>query len=303
MQRDNLAQGQTQRPPASALLLIDSLDRYKYGTPGFGLNGGTTSSQWTTQLQQYVLSGYFTRLALTQIFFQWNLPTIIQGYNDSFDIDVSGTPYVITLDEGFYTPNGLAQEIEDQLDAATPLTWTVTYSGGVFNISNPSDDWYPVNPAWVNPGGVVPADELVSVRALTTLGLQNIEPTDADTLLLGGVPTMLPTRFIDILSSYLTKFQTVKDSSTTQVSPFISQIARIYPVAPNTRVNLDEDGGPTYVPFQICIDYNTPKHINWNFQEAISNFDIQLRDEFGELVPWSRNYGCEYSLTCLATEN
>jgi hypothetical protein len=135
------------------------------------------------------------------------------------------------------------------------------------------------------------------------MGLQNIIGGDANDVVQCSVPSMLPTRFIDILSSYITKFQTVKDGTTSQYNPYISQIARIYPIAPNTRIDISDTGGPSANPFQLCIDYNTPKHINWNFQEAISNFDIQLRDEFGEFVPWTNVYGCEYSLTCLATEN
>jgi hypothetical protein len=59
-------------------------------------------------------------------------------------------------------------------------------------------------------------------------------------------------------------------------------------------------------PFVMTIDYNTPKQIKWSPEEALGNFDIQLRDEYGGLVPFdtvSGAGGCEYCLTCLASES
>ena len=108
------------------------------------------------------------------------------------------------------------------------------------------------------------------------------------------------------MSSYITKFQDVKDQSSTQGQSFNCIIARIYPIAPNTRIDISPDGGPSANPFQICIDYNTPKQIMWNPSEALGNFDIQLRDEWGNLLPYNTapggGGGCEYLLTCLASE-
>jgi hypothetical protein len=117
---------------------------------------------------------------------------------------------------------------------------------------------------------------------------------------------MLATRYIDLCSSYLTKYQRVKDVTTLPSHTISNVIARIYPTAPNTRVPLANDGSIGSQPFSLCIDYNTPKHIRWSPDEGVSNFDLQLRDEYGDLIPFDVTngaYGCEYQLTILASES
>jgi hypothetical protein len=114
---------------------------------------------------------------------------------------------------------------------------------------------------------------------------------------------MLPTRYVDILSSYLSKYNPTKDQDTQEGGQkFDCILARVYPVAPNTRIEVSPGAGPTANPFQLCIDYNTPKGIRWNTEEALGNFDLQLRDQYGEFLPFSKEYGCEYALTCFASE-
>jgi hypothetical protein len=120
---------------------------------------------------------------------------------------------------------------------------------------------------------------------------------------------MLATRYIDLRSQILTKNQRVKDTTTlpSQISSDI--IARIYPVAPNTKNFVTDVSGILHAgeqPFIICIDYNNPKYINWSPSEALPNFDLTLLDENGEILPWSktagRSFSCEYQLTMLASE-
>jgi hypothetical protein len=143
------------------------------------------------------------------------------------------------------------------------------------------------------------------VRTYLTLGFlgnYNNTPATASTELYGGIPTFVATRFVDICSSYLTKYQRVKDTSTLINQPRSDMLCRIYPVAPNTRVTTYTGSSVGSEPFSICIDYNTPKQASWSVSEAINNFDIQVRDEFGELLPFTPQYGCEYQMSFLATE-
>jgi hypothetical protein len=306
MDRSHTAQ--TIRFPAAAELLIDSMDRYKAGFPQYG-DENTTSSNWRTNLPNYVMNGYFTRLAITQIQFFWNLPTIIPGYNETIVVvaDVGGAEAteVIAITPGFYTPNTLAAEIEDQLQAAFPAEgFTCVFANGAFKIQA-TNAFLVVDAGSLDPT-VYTSDEIREVvHTLQTLGFENAtsDPAKAATTFIGGIPTMLPTRYIDILSSYITKFQEVKDSSTSQAIIYNCIIARVYPVPPNSRIDIAPDGGPSENPFIITIDYNTPKNIMWSPQEALANFDIQLRDEFGDLIPWSAQYGCEYQLTMQVSES
>jgi hypothetical protein len=297
----------TTRPPAYAELLVDSLDRYTSGLPATGAQI-TNSNEWQTNLQQIVLNGYFTRLAVSQIQFFWNLPTIIPNYNDQIIVAVTagagaGT-YTLTIPGGFYTPASMAAQLQSLLQAAAPAaTFTVTFTGlnGAFLIDAAGAGTQFV----IAPAGTT-ANRLT--RTYITLGFMNTGGVASD-LYLGSPPTMLATRFIDICSSILTKFQRVKDTTSLQNPTISNIIARVYPTAPNTRVPLvaetvlTDSNSIGSAPFVICIDYNTPKHIKWNPEEALSNFDLQLRDEFGALLTQPQVSMCEYQLTILASES
>lgn len=302
------------RPAAYAELLVDSLDRYAQGFPTGTYN---SSSDWRTILQQIVLNGYFTRLGVTQIQFSWNLPTIIENYNDTIRFQYEDAPnpavdFDVVLTQGYYTPDALAAEIQQQLiagggaGAGFTVTFNQLYGAFVIDCATAGDC------------GVIPAspgNELIQARALSTTGLYaSIGITVPTTV--GAPPSMLATRFVDICSSTLTKFQRVKDTTTLKNPTISNVIARVYPTAPNTTSRLTP-GWTTAVtelpsdslgshPFTICIDYNNPKWIKWSPDEALSNFDLQLRDDYGELLPYDPGTGgaaCEYQLTILASES
>jgi hypothetical protein len=300
---DPVHTAQTIRMPASAEVCVDSLDRYNFATQG--VIRPTTSSNWRTQLPNYVLNGYFTRLAVTQILFNWNLPTIVEDYNDTlYLVNVTqANPIILTIPSGWYTPNELATEIENLLQAEEPAAnWTCTFNGYAFAIT--CDDDFEIQ----NSLGGTPSEDLELIRTYATLGFlyaENDTQGGVDSYV-GGAPTMLPTRFIDIFSSYLTKFQDVKDATTALGTPsFVSVIARVYPTGLNNvkNVPIDGDSGIVDSPTVITMEYNTPKQIMWNPREALANFDIQLRDEFGTFIPWTQEIGCEYTLTLFASES
>jgi hypothetical protein len=309
---DKTHSSQTIRLPAYTELLIDSTDRYKNGFPD-NYQQITSSSNWRTNVQNYALNGYFTRVAVTQIQFQWNLPTIIAGYNDSFYVDISGGVdagvHEIILVPGYYNPQDLAAEIEDQLQAECPgsgftCVWSVL--NGAFVIQA-TESFIIVSLSTIA-STLAPGDANRFRRTYTTLGFQYSGASNgASTEYYASPPTMLYTRYIDILSSYLAKFQDVKDSSTSQNLNFNCKIARVYPISASLPTYLTETAGPSYAPFIITIDYATPKQIMWNPDEAVNNFDIQLRDEFGDIIPYSvdspdAHAACEYAMTLLVSE-
>jgi len=305
---------QTQRPPSYAELLVDSLDRYAQGFPP--AQAQTSSSDWQTILQQIVLNGYFTRLAVSQIQFQWNLPTIILGYNDTIRITIEetgqpDTTFNLVIPEGYYTPDALAAAIEAEGIAGEPAgaSFTCVYDSllGGFQIGVDVPGGFAVAIVAASPG-----NELNQARALSTTGLYTVAGLAPLPGFTGAPPTMLATRFVDICSTTLTKFQRVKDSTTLKNPTITNIIARVYPTPPNT---LFQTRGETALmdgnsigshPFTICIDYNTPKFIKWSPDEALGNFDLQLRDDFGQLLPYNPGNGgacCEYQLTILASES
>jgi len=291
----------TAREPASAHLLIDSLDRYKRGYPfasATETDPQTTSSSWTLQLPQYVLNGFFTRLAVTQVQFQWNLPTVIGGYNDQLVIQSGATVSVAQIPQGFYTPTALASAITAAIAAApTPPASAITCAfvplGGYFTLSCA---------AVMNLVLSQRSARFGITSGLAFGGVIGNGTTD----IIGAIPTMLPTRFVDIRSSYLTKNQRVKDVTTLPANVISDIIARIYAMPSNTTtatINSIVPGEAFAYPWVMNQSYPVPKYIRWNSAEPISNFNIELLDDSGLLLPWSANRGCEYALTMIASED
>lgn len=302
---------QTIRHPSSSALLLDSMDRYATGYPT-SPSGVISSSSWTLQKPNYVLNGYFTRLALTQIQFFWNLPTIIQGYNDQFQITEGEDSYTITIDQGWYNANQLGYTITQQLNNAVPganFTYIITDPPGCIVLTN-TTSFQIVAPSipgsrvgrFLQTAGFIPQTSVLVGSTYT-----------AETV---GVPTLLPTRYVDITSHYLTKFQRVKDASTLATGDSQNILSRVYafsgmsdstwpPVTSTTAATAPYATTYTYgVPssFVVVQDYTSPKNIAWNPDEAISNFDIMLLDEYGQMLPWTTQIGCEYQITFLASE-
>jgi hypothetical protein len=303
---------QTIRHPSSSALLIDSLDRYSTGFP-FNVNSLISSSQWTLQKPNYVLNGYFTRVALTQVQFFWNLPTIITGYNDQMQITTDGNTYTITLDQGFYNANQIADAIITELNAlGTGTTFTapaitappcsiIINGDDSFTIEQPSHSASRVGRFYQTAGFIPQSSVLVS--GVHTIGTP-------------AIATLLPTRFVDITSHYLTKFQRVKDASTLSSGDSQNILSRVYAFSgmsdttwpPVTTTTLSTSPYTTTwnwdvpAPFVVVQDYTSPKNIAWSPDEAISNFDIVLLDEYGQILPWSPTTGVEYQITLLASE-
>ena len=304
---------QTIRQPSSCALLIDSQDRYKDGFPT-SPGGLISSSAWTLQKPYYVLNGYFNRLALTQVQLFWNLPTIIEGYNDQFEViaGVAQQTYLVTLPQGWYNALQIGSTLVGLLNTAYPagnFTFALTDPPGciilsentVFTIVVPSSSASRVG-RFYQTAGIIPQVAVASAPGFLTGTV--------------GVPTLLPTRFIDITSHYLTKFQRVKDASTLATGDSQNILSRIYAFSgmsdttwpPVTSVTAStapytttyKYGVPT--SFVVVQDYTSPKNIAWNPDEAISNFDILLLDEYGQQLPWTSQIGVEYQITLLASE-
>lgn len=300
---------QTIRQPAYTALLVDSMDRYTDGYPS-DVNSQTSSSNWTLQSAQYVLNGYFTRLALTSIQFFWNLPTIVSGYNNHFAFLFSDVGFTdIQIPTGWYTPTTLGAAIVAWSNGTGPddapltgftcsvnaLTGVLTFGyGSAFSIPKPS----------LTPAGSRSIPAILYARSQQTAGIVpgTAVSGSGSYSIIGAVPTMLPTRFINVESKYLTKYQRVKDSSTLTNGQSTNILCRVNAFAPGTRTPWPPSGTATDTPFVIAIDFATTKLINWQPDEIISNFDVSLTDEYGTILPWTPAWGCEYSFTLIASE-
>ena len=312
-------QGVPQRPPAYAYLLIDSKDRYS--TAQQQVLGNVPANDFHIQRGNALLYGYFTRLAITQVLFDWKLPTIVGGKNDTIliynsDADVSGQ---IIIPPGFYTPQALAAELQTLIQNEAPLGlpgMTVQYSSlnGGFVFESNGDDWYFQDPTLSGITVNDPALQTTVLRTYATIGVTatNLGPPNADQIL--APPNMIYSRYVDIVSKEMTKYQNVKDNDTSPQNQLSQVVVRLYTTPPNSFIPtgfvpgappnaVDDTTALGDRQFTICVDYNTPKHIKWNPNEALYNTDFQVYDEFGELLPWDNNlYPWEFCLTIVASE-
>ena len=385
------------RQPAYAQLSVSSTDRYNNHVGGFSSTTATTSSSFILQRQGYLLNGYFTRLALTQIQFQYNLPTIVattstytgnekfvivypSGYTSlsqqivqvlqpgggssvtmtmptnlgagafvvGEDVGVVGTVtttaslqgqvvswvnttgilvltvtnasgftpnppaqtwsvtspannYTISITQGFYTPTTLAAAIQAAVQTATgaatfTCSWNTAPNLNVFTFSDTTPFFFGFPQSLQTS---YPANE--ATRFYNTIGATPNMFSPAATSMTSGIPTMQFTRWIDLCSSGLTKFQRVKDSTTLPADSYTTTVARLYLAPPSNPAVQEAIYSGT--PVTWTVDYNTPKYIKWDVREVLSNFDLQLKDEYGTLLWWSPQYSCEFCFTLLASES
>jgi hypothetical protein len=119
-----------------------------------------------------------------------------------------------------------------------------------------------------------------------------------------GAPPMTYTRWVDITSTELTKYQKVKDSTTAKTKSHLNSLARVYCNPPSTTQNANGWGGGVLngLPFYITYDFPSPKYIRWNGKDSLLNFDLNCFDEFGNPIYWTPVYNSEYQFTLIASE-
>ena len=313
----------TQRPPAYAHLLVSSTDRYRNFADR--LISPRTSANWALSKQYNVLNGYFTRLVITQLQFQWNIPTIFPGYNDAFSIvlEDGGPPVTadITIPFGFYSISEIAAAIVTAVTAPGVVGTAFTNAGFAVDVIDNSLEFSVTAPntIWISEPDPTFTTEPSYYKCYYTLGINaNIIGFGNTASSLRGSPApMLATRWLDICSSLMTKFQKVKDTTTLPQDKTSDVISRVYAMAPNVAsygataptgtlagaVTTYAINQPFAGPWIMTIDYNNPKYIKWSSEEPLGNFDIQVRDEYGDQMPWSVEYPTEYQFTILASES
>jgi hypothetical protein len=283
------------RQPAYAELLVDSEDRAP----------GQTPANFTIYRNQALLYGYFYRLAITQLQLHWDMPTIVSDVNNKFEIVLSPGPgsTLVVIPEGYYTPTTLAAAIQTAIQAAGGAfaTFTCAFNdlNGGFIINSGSAAQFtitapnPTSPSYSLFRNTARSIGLTSPNYTTPAAIQNL-----------GSPGLLYTRYIDIISRNLTKYQRVKDSDTsaTNVKSFI--VARIYLSPSNSLIETTSTSGIGSKPFTLTIDYNTPKFIKYSPDEALNESDLQVLDEYGDQLYWDGTAAAwEFAFSLYASES
>ena len=325
--------GITQRPPASAFLLIDSRDRIQSGVSGQAeaelIQNGQNQplNDFTIQKRQAFLSGYFNRIGVTEVRFPWCIPNINPRNNQYVYTTWNPGPFpqpstfqsTITVPEGFYNPEELAQQLSGDNKSLDPAQTfyngfpdvpnVIPQATGAFQVGSTSS--FTITASDQPRGGLISVMNLESQYSTFTSTINSSTVTlsypvpqnsgfPGQNYVLGQpMPKMTYTDYVDVCSRTLTQYQNVKDNSTREnQTPAVLQ--RIYVNDNNATMSFGNGGfypvglsnvdvsqdtqWPGCRPGLISRIYNVPKYSSWSPGQFIDQIDIQLRDDNGDLL-------------------
>ena len=174
--------------------------------------------------------------------------------------------------------------------------------------------------------GLPETDYIYILKAYRLIGIDISNSFPASEHFTGATPNFLYTPYVDIFSTALTKYQRIKDN-TTSASSDSTLVARIYLSGVGVPQNTGGEnslqtfpGGSQPVPltnytyplgsrpFSVTQDCNTPKVIRWSKDETVYALDFQLRDQYGDLLftklssPGAPAYYTEFQMTLMCVE-
>lgn len=311
----------TTRPASTSILAVASKDRFAdYQDQRYQIAvGGPNASPYDFTITKAgnLMSGFFTRLAVTEFSMDWTIPNI-NNYTDRIVISyqVGGTGPVTTstyiLDEGFFTPNEIAAELQAHIRTlhatlADALFVYDTFDQPYFEYSTGSTTEIAFAPATVtSTGQSIPATQK---QLFDMLGFSDLQRT-LSTGSVGSSTFCVYTDYIDIVCSQLTYNQPLKDTMTQSVSR--DSLCRVYlnqingPLNANTLQVTDAKFVPTgCTPFQIYHNYTHPKQINWTPNQNVGQLKFQVFDDSGNPLSGAVGplVGGNWQMTLLVTEN
>jgi hypothetical protein len=264
-----------------------------------------------------LIYGYISKIIVSQIQLQYNIPTICQGRNDTLVFEAAGFVLgSITIPFGFYTPTELAAAIQGLAVSPSPLSplgLTVTYNlldGFTFASTTVAPAPAPINFSFPSPelllsNGYTQQQIDNVLKTYRTFGINesNDEKTNQPTQRSYEYPNFLYTPYIDIYSDVLTNYQNIKDNNTSIAKPK-GLIARVLLSGVGNPQFTTETFALGCSPFVMTVDLNSPKIIRWTPDVAVPSIDFQLRDCYGDFIPGDvERYPTEFQMTLLCVED
>jgi hypothetical protein len=240
------------------------------------------------------MNGYFTRIAMSEINMQWDIPNVNQT-NNTLLLErgaAAGTStvvdsYKLIVLERFYTPKELATVIQGTLNAAGGVfgvtTWQCTWLSDANNfvIAETSG----TIPFRIHPQNVGVADDLCNLMGFS------YPSTQFTSRIVGSFACMQYTPYFDVVSDNITKKQNVRDNSTSFLTGQ-NLLCRVYISQPGIEVARDatvfgNDADTSIIgcrPFTLYREYSTPKQIYWDTKEFINVVDLRIVDYKGRTL-------------------
>jgi hypothetical protein len=260
------------RMPSQALLCVDSADGESFDKRTGMRISASTPSDILINKQRPLLFGYMTRMSLTEVNLQWDIPNV-NTTNNTMSVALWNAAGVlqscvrVSVSPDFYTLPGICERLVDRLNADASdggtKNYVITIAGENVKSGLSGETVYIVRPrVQITLGGgstgffsIIPYNATVVVNGAGVAIPTNLPPLEDDlTNMLGLTPTQssaLPyyenitggyasaqyTPYIDIESNLLTKNQNVADG-TSQMRAGPSKLARLYlaPSEPTPRV-------------------------------------------------------------------
>ena len=281
----------TIRYPSIANLMVDSADRNTANYPN--------CNNFSITRPYSMLNGSFTRVATTEVVFEWNTPNVGgAGFSGTLQYNTPAGQYSLVIPTGFYTIEEAINMIVGLLNTestASGITWTVAAStlGGAL-----------LTQAGAGAGAVTvaqnPADPLQIITAIfgTFVSTGAADPVPTRTTFID----LRPYRYIDIVSQSLTYAQNVKDASTAdKVRDVLCRWYFDY----DEQAAYDAFGYPIlmgYKPFCLRRIFNPPKQIKWDNNLPVSGvMDFALYDNNGIIAATTTS--TNFLMTLQVSEN
>lgn len=282
------------REASTANLLIDSIDRLNAdGTP----KGNETSADFIINKNNSILNGYFTRIAITEVYLDWCIDNISETTDNNvltFTIPTynSGNPFSITLPNGQYT---VAQCLDTAVDL---LNTDLSGTGFVFSLVNLNPGIKGLN---LKSGGV---DLDYRINSTNLQAQLNLLANDLGNDYPINCPKLLPYTYLDFTSTNLTYNQELQDQTTNLITRNV--LYRWY-FAWDNPAPVDAYGYPIFQGYQKFITrryLSFPKQIRWSANQPIGQLQFQVYTSQGTLLEGSGGMAGEFewAITCLISE-
>lgn len=345
---------QTFRQPQTTEVHLDSLDRYNPkelpSTATFqnfpnsqavargagpimlpappGGDGGTSCVINPGRAMAY---GYFSRVAITQMYLNWEVPLIVSGVNDQllvqYALSPTGAPTyaTITIPQGNYTATTMASTLQGLIRAINVLLGAATVTAPSANSAIPGFLFAAGGSTFMcfafGLPGVTEQQQVRYGRTAKLLGIGRTAfgyaplqgaPYQANPPIMwatatGGSPSLVYTDYVDVVSQQLTNFKAAKDGNSSIASPS-GVIARIWlteTTSMQSPPNNEQPNDPNNIgsgPFSLVKTWVNPNWSQWSPNQTLNSVDITLIDSYGVVLPWSPQFSTEWSATLTFSE-
>ena len=273
--------------------------------------------------------GYFGRVALTQFMLKRSRPTVLAGGNDTFRIQVASSaagPVVATVDinipQGYYTIAEFAVRLQTLIQSSSAfLTQAFVFAPGavgnetgagfLIGTGNPSNFMAVTIATGLTEPQMITRLKTLRLLGFTRpiLGFPNVNTSAALATptyyleALGSPPNLLPTDYVDIVSTALTNYKDAKDANSSVGSPG-AVLGRVWMVesavnnsnSPADLLNIGSE------PYTVMKNWTSPNWCQWSPNQTLNSLDIRLIDMWGDVINWTSSSPTEWSATLTFTE-